>query len=328
MKSLRSPTCVFVGHVDHGKSSILDKIRGTSIVKQEAGGITQKISCSKVSLENIKKLSGVIFNKLKFDITIPGILFIDTPGHASFTSLRKRGGNISDIAVLVVDIREGFKPQTIEAIEILKHYKTPFILALNKIDLLSGWRSNNDKYLIESINFQGEFVRNLLDQRLYEIVGRLHEYGFNSERFDRVQDFTKQVAIVPLSALTGEGIPELVMIISGLAQKYLEEKLKVHKEEQGKGVVLEVNEQKGLGCVLNVILYDGSLNVNDIILVGGLQKVVTSKVRGIFENGKNVKNVDAASFVVIGLYLPDFHSSYKLVPFITMQGYIFSISGL
>ena len=299
MKSLRSPTCVFVGHVDHGKSSILDRIRGTFVVKHEAGGITQKISSSKVSLEHIKKLAGGLLAKLKFDITIPGILFIDTPGHASFTSLRKRGGNIADIAVLVVDIREGFKPQTIEAIEILKHYKTPFIVALNKVDLLSGWRGSTNKTLIESISSQGEFVRNLLDQRLYEVVGKLHGYGFNSERFDRVQDYTKQVAIIPVSALTQEGVPELVMIISGLAQRFLEEKLKVEKEEQGKGVVLEVNEQKGVGCVLNVILYDGSLKVNDVILVGGKEKVVTSKVRGIFEEGKSVKKVEAATSVVV-----------------------------
>jgi len=299
MKSLRSPTCVFVGHVDHGKSSILDRIRGTSVVKGEAGSITQKISCSKVSIEHLKKLTGNLLAKLKFDITLPGILFIDTPGHASFTSLRKRGGNIADIAVLVIDIREGFKPQTIEAIEILKHYKTPFILALNKIDLLSGWRGSINKTLIESINSQGEFVRNILDQKLYEIVGKLYEYGFNAERFDRVQDYTKQIAIVPVSALTQEGIPELIMIISGLSQKFLEEKLKVEKEEQGKGVVLEVNEQKGLGFVLNVILYDGSLNVNDTILVGGMTKIVTSKVRGIFENGKSMKSVDASSSVVV-----------------------------
>ncbi len=299
MKSIRSPTCVFVGHVDHGKSSVLDRIRGTSIVKGEAGGITQKISCNKVSLEEIKKIAGNLLNKLKFDVTIPGILFIDTPGHASFTSLRKRGGNIADIAVLVVDIREGFKPQTIEAIEILKHYKTPFIVALNKIDLLSGWKGNIDKNLLESINSQGEFVKNLLDQKLYEVVGKLYNYGFNAERFDRVQDYTKQVAIVPLSALTQEGIAELLMIISGLAQKYLEEKLKIQKDEQGKGVVLEVNEQKGLGLVLNVILYDGSIKVNDTVLAGGLSKIVTSKIRSINEDNVNVKKADAASFVVL-----------------------------
>src|SRR3989344_1302271 len=299
MKSLRSPTCVFVGHVDHGKSSILDRIRGTSIVKGEAGGITQKISCSKVSIEHLKKLTGNLLNKLKFEITLPGILFIDTPGHASFTSLRKRGGNIADIAVLVIDIREGFKPQTIEAIEILKHYKTPFIVALNKIDLLSGWKGTINKSLIESINSQGEFVKNLLDQRLYEVVGKLYEHGFNAERFDRVQDYTKQVAIVPISALTQEGIAELLMIISGLAQKYLEEKLKVQMDEQGKGVVLEVNEQKGLGLVLNVILYDGSLKINDTVLVGGLSKIITSKIKSISEEGRSVKKADAASFIII-----------------------------
>ncbi len=297
MKSLRSPTCVFVGHVDHGKSSILDRIRGTSVVKGEAGGITQKISSSKISLDKIKQVAGDSIKNI--DLTIPGILFIDTPGHASFTSLRKRGGNIADIAVLVVDIREGFKPQTIEAIEILKHYKTPFIVALNKVDLLSGWRGSVHKSLLESINSQGEFVRNLLDQKLYEVVGKLHEYGFNSERFDRIQDFTKQVGIIPVSALTQEGVSELLMIISGLAQKFLEDKLKVKTEEQGKGVVLEVNEQKGVGCVVNVILYDGSLKVNDTILVGGEDKVISTKVRNIFEEGKAVKKVEAASAVVV-----------------------------
>ena len=297
MKSLRSPTCVFVGHVDHGKSSILDRIRGTSIVKGEAGGITQKISSSKISLDKIKKIAGDSLKSI--NLTLPGILFIDTPGHASFTSLRKRGGNIADIAVLVVDIREGFKPQTIEAIEILKHYKTPFIVALNKVDLLSGWRGSIRKGLLESINSQGEFVRNVLDQKLYEVVGKLHEYGFNSERFDRIQDYTKQVGIIPISALTQEGVPELLMIISGLAQKFLEEKLKVKTEEQGKGVVLEVNEKKGVGCVLNVILYDGSLKVNDTILVGSKDKVITSKVRGLFDKDKNLKKVEAASAVVV-----------------------------
>lgn len=313
MKSIRSPTCVFVGHVDHGKSSILDRIRGTSIVKGEAGGITQKISCSKVSLDNIKRIAGSLISKLNFEITLPGILFIDTPGHASFTSLRKRGGNIADIAVLVVDIREGFKPQTIEAIEILKHYKTPFIVALNKVDLLSGWRGSTNKNLIESINSQGEFVRNLLDQRLYEIVGKLHEYGFNSERFDRVQDYTKQVAIIPVSALTHEGIAELLMIIVGLAQRFLEEKLKIKKDDQGKGVVLEVNEQKGIGCVLNVILYSGSIKVNDTILVGGMSKVVSSKVRGILEDKKFVDKSDAASSIFIhGSNLNDVASGMPL----------------
>jgi len=311
MVSLRSPTCVFVGHVDHGKSSILDRIRGTSIVKGEAGGITQKISSSKISLDKIKQIAGNLLQKI--NLTLPGILFIDTPGHASFTSLRKRGGNIADIAVLVVDIREGFKPQTIEAIEILKHYKTPFIVALNKVDLLSGWRGSINKGLLYSINSQGEFVRNVLDQKLYEVVGKLHEHGFNSERFDRIQDYTKQVGIVPVSALTQEGVPELLMIISGLAQKFLEDKLKVKTEEQGKGVVLEVNEQKGVGCVVNVILYDGSLKVNDTILVGGKDKVITSKVRGIFEKDKNLKKVDAAaSIVVCGPNLKDVVSGMPL----------------
>src|SRR3989338_62420 len=136
----RSPICTVMGHVDHGKSSILDTIRGTSIVKSEAGAITQAIGASIIPLETIKKITGPLLKTLKMEFTIPGLLFIDTPGHAAFTSLRKRGGNLADIAIVVIDINEGIMPQTQEAIEILKSYKTPFIIALNKIDLVNGYK--------------------------------------------------------------------------------------------------------------------------------------------------------------------------------------------
>ena len=138
----RSPIASVLGHVDRGKSSILDYIRETAIVKGEAGAITQAIGASIIPLDIIKKKAGKLLEALKMEFTIPGLLFIDTPGHAAFTSLRKRGGNLADIAILVVDINEGFKPQTIEAIEILKNFKTPFVVAANKVDLLPGWRSD------------------------------------------------------------------------------------------------------------------------------------------------------------------------------------------
>jgi|SRR3989344_801856 len=298
MGNIRSPNCVFVGHVDHGKSSILDRIRGSNIVKSEAGAITQKISCHKVDFSRIKKISGNLLDKMNVNVTLPGILFIDTPGHAAFTSLRKRGGNISDIAVLVVDIREGFKQQTMEAIEILKHYKTPFIVALNKVDLLTGWQKK-DMPLLSSILVQSENVRNVLDQKIYEIVGKLYEYGFASERFDRVKDFTKEVAIIPVSALTSCGIPELLMIITGLAQRFLEANLKIDICEEGKGVVLEVNEKKGSGCVLNTIIYDGCIKCGDVFIVGSSSGAIKSKVRGLFENGKPVRESVAASYLEI-----------------------------
>jgi len=296
--------------VDHGKTSILDNIRGSAITKGEAGGITQAIGASIIPLNTIKKICGTLLETLKMKFTIPGLLFIDTPGHASFTSLRKRGGNLADIAILVIDINEGLKPQTLESIEILKNYKTPFIIAANKIDLTAGWQSN-DKPIVANINEQGKSIQQLLDKKIYELVGKLSELGFDSERFDRVDDFTKRIAIIPTSAKTGEGIPELLMILSALAQKFLENCLECNVEGNAKGTVLEVKEEKGLGKSMDVILYDGSLKRNDTLVIGTLTEPIVTKVKGLFEpmplkemrdkksNFKAVKEVNAATGVKI-----------------------------
>lgn len=278
----RSPICTVVGHVDHGKSSILDKIRGSAIVKAEAGAITQAIGASIIPLDVIKKICGDLLDSLKIEFTIPGLLFIDTPGHAAFTNLRKRGGNLADIAILVIDIREGIMPQTIESIEILKQYKTPFIIAANKIDLLYGWKQNQAA-LIPNINSQEQKTLQEIETKLYEIVGKLAEYGFNAERFDRVDDYTKQIAIVPTSAATGEGIPEFLMVLVGLAQKYLEQCLECDVEGNAKGIIFEVKEEKGIGKSMDVIIYDGTLKVNDTIVIGGINEPIVTKVRGMFE---------------------------------------------
>ena len=300
---IRQPICTVVGHIDHGKTSILDKIRGTAVVKGEAGGITQAISSTNIPLETIKKISGKLLDQLKIKLTIPGILFIDTPGHAAFNNLRKRGGNLADIAILVIDINEGMMEQSFECVKILKEYKTPFIIALNKVDLISGWQSNVKKNLIDNINSQSTRVIGELDKKLYEVLGKLSEEGLNSERFDRVDDYTKQVAIVPCSAKSGEGVAELLMLLVGLGQRFLEKKLEV-KKGAGKGVVLEVKEEKGLGKTMDVILYDGSLKEGDQIVIGGLDKAIVTKVKGLFEPDrgkklKKVKNVSAAIGVKI-----------------------------
>lgn len=280
--AIRSPLCVVLAHVDHGKTSILDRIRGSAVTKGEAGGITQAIGASIIPLSTVKKICGKLLESLKMKFTIPGLLFIDTPGHASFTSLRKRGGNLSDIAILVIDVNAGVKPQTIESIEILKQYKTPFVIAANKIDLISGWQSS-EKPLLANIQSQSQSTQQLTDKKLYELVGKLAELGFDSERFDRVDDFTKSIAIIPTSAITGEGIPELLMVITGLAQKFLENWLKFDVKGKAKGTVLEVKEEKGLGKSMDVILYDGSLKRNDIIVIGTLTEPIVTKVKGLFE---------------------------------------------
>jgi len=279
----RSPICVFEGHVDHGKTSILDRIRGSAVVKGEAGKITQIIGASIVPLEAVRNICGKILENLNLKLTIPGLLLIDTPGHAAFTNLRKRGGALADIAILVVDINEGFKPQTVEAIEILKSDKTPFIVAANKIDLVPGWNYDKEKNLIENINNQAESVKEELEKKIYDIVGRLHEFGFAAERFDRVEDYTKQIAIVPVSGLTGQGIPELLMLVTGLAQRFLESCLKCDVLGPAKGTILEVKEEKGLGKTLDVIIYDGSLKVNDIIVIGGIGEAIVTKIRSLLE---------------------------------------------
>ena len=306
--ALRKVLLTVVGHVDHGKTSLLDKIRNTAVASKEAGGITQSISCSSISLQTIEKICGPLLKNVKFSLTVPGLLFIDTPGHAAFTSLRKRGGSLADIAILVVDINEGFKPQTIESIEILKANKVPFVIAANKIDLMSGWNYDPQKFLIDNINQLDYNLQGLFEKKMYELVAQVNEHTFSAERFDRVSDYTKQIAIVPLSAKTGQGIPELLMVIIGLAQKFLEQKLLLEEKGPAKGTILEVKEEKGLGMTVDTIIYNGQLKVNDTIILGGVDAPIITKVRALLEPAEsstgvkklqNVKEVTAATGVKI-----------------------------
>ena len=292
---IRSLICTFVGHVDHGKTTIQDSIRGTAVAAKEAGLITQCISCTNIPFKVVEKIAHGLVN---FKVRIPGFLFLDTPGHAAFTNLRKRGGNLADIAVLVVDINEGFKPQTIEALEILKQYKTPFVIAANKIDLIPGYRIDNKKGLIEDIKSQPQHIIEILDNKIYELVGKLAEFGFNSERFDRVEDYGKQIAIIPVSAKKKEGLPELMMVLAGLASKFLEKDLEINEKSKGKATVLEVKDEIGLGITLDVIVYDGVLKKGDTIIIGTLGEPIVTKVKALFEptdvRGVKFKSVNDA----------------------------------
>jgi translation initiation factor 5B len=286
MGKCRSPIIAVLGHVDHGKSSILDRIRNSAIIDTEAGGITQAIGASIVPLHIIKNFCDKL--NVKFNFIIPGLLFIDTPGHEAFTSLRKRGGNLADIAILVIDINEGFKPQTLEAFEILRNYKTPFIIALNKIDLTNGFRAREDlkdSSLMDNLNAQNFEVSQEIESKLYNIVGYISEkFGMESERYDRC-DYTKQLAIVPCSAKTGIGIPELLMVLTGMTQRYLENTLVCNLEidSPSKGTILEVKNVEGLGLCMDAIIYDGVMRVNDILIIGGIDKPIVTKVKGLFE---------------------------------------------
>ncbi|MEM2419371.1 MAG: translation initiation factor IF-2 [Candidatus Bathyarchaeia archaeon] len=278
--SIRQPIVCVLGHVDTGKTLLLDKIRKTSVQAREAGGMTQHIGASFFPVETLKQMIGPLLSAFKGEIEIPGLLVIDTPGHEAFTNLRRRGGSVADIAVLVIDVLRGFEAQTYECIEILKARKTPFLVAANKIDRIPGWKSYPDTPFLKSYQLQDKYVQEDLDNRLYEIIGTFSRLGFRADRFDRIKDFTRTVAIVPTSAKTGEGIVELLAVLVGLTQQYLKKRLQT-TEGPAKGTVLEVKEEPGLGLTLNTIIYDGTLRKDDLIVVGGKEKPITTRVRAI-----------------------------------------------
>jgi translation initiation factor 5B len=266
--------------VDTGKTLLLDKIRKTSVQAREAGGITQHIGASFFPVETLKQMVGPLLSAMKGEIEIPGLLVVDTPGHEAFTNLRKRGGSVADIAILVIDVLRGFEAQTYECIDILKARKTPFLVAANKIDRIPGWKSYPDTPFLKAYQLQDKYVQEDLDNRLYEIIGTFSRLGFRADRFDRIKDFTRTVAIVPTSAKTGEGITELLAVLVGLAQQYLKKRLQT-TAGPAKGTVLEVREEPGLGLTLNTIIYDGTLRKDDLIVVGGKEKPILTRVRAI-----------------------------------------------
>ena len=296
-----------LGHVDSGKTSLLDRIRGTGVQGREAGGITQHIGASFLPAETIKKTCGQLYDKLeKSENKVPGLLVIDTPGHEVFTNLRARGGSAADIAILVVDVNRGFQPQTNESLNILQSRKVPFVVALNKCDQLSGWRKSETQFITKAIKEQDQSIQNDLDQKIYDVVGTLSILGYQSEAFYRIKDFKSEIAIVPISARSGVGIPELLAVLIGLTQQYLKKRLD-QKEKEPRGIVLEVNDEVGLGQSANIILIDGSIKKSDYIVVAKRDSVIVTKPKAILlpkpldemrdprDKFKPVEQVDAAA---------------------------------
>ncbi len=281
-KIIRAPIACILGHIDHGKTSLLDYIRGTVVQQREAAGITQHIGASYFPTEDIKEF--LRKSKQEFaekEIKLPGLLIIDTPGHAAFMNLRKRGGAVADIAILVIDVTAGTMPITWESVRILRERKTPFIIAANKIDRISGWKSIKDADFLDTYNKQSTHVQEFLDEKLLLIMGNFLEEGFKGiDRYDKIKDFTKKIAIVPTSAKSGEGISTLLMILMGLVQQYLTKNLKF-SEGSAKGVVLEVKKEKGYGKTIDVLIYDGIIKKGDEFIVGGLEGPIKSKVRAL-----------------------------------------------
>ncbi len=281
-KKIKAPICVILGHIDHGKTSILDAVRGTAVQAREAGGITQQIGASFFPIETIQEICGDLMTKGAIKLKIPGILIVDTPGHAAFLNLRARGTSVADIAIVVVDVHAGFQPQTFESMRLLKQRKIPFLVAANKIDRVAGWKSKEGEQFSSTLKKQTVDTQKALDRHLYEIMGELSKLSYPSDRYDRIRDYTEIVAIVPTSAKTHEGIQDLFLVLSGLAQQFLLKKL-VYSEGLGEGTILEVTEETGMGKTINVIVHKGTFSKTDTIVFGGKDKAHKAKIRALLE---------------------------------------------
>jgi translation initiation factor 5B len=280
LKSLREPIVVVLGHVDHGKTSLLDKMRGTVVAAREAGGITQQIGASLFPLDAVVDTCRALLGEVKVELKIPGILFIDTPGHAAFANMRRRGGSVADLAILVIDVTKGVQEQTIESVRLLKSRKTPFVVALSKIDLIPGWRTVEGAPISKALANQSGAVIDELEKRIYLLAGELSQYGFQADLYTRIKSFAKTLAIVPVSAKSGEGIPDLLMLILGLAQVYLRNRL-AFREDGCEGVVLEIVEEEGMGATVNAVISNGVLRVGDRITLLGKDGPFLARVRAL-----------------------------------------------
>ena len=285
MSERRQPIVAVLGHVDHGKTSLLDHVRSlgeqsrSSVMDREAGGITQHIGATEVPSEVLNELCAPLLGGRTFDS--PGLLFIDTPGHHSFSSLRSRGGSLADIAILMVDIMEGCRPQTKESLRILKQSKTPFVVAANKVDRIHGWDAEDGRSMAISMRGQSKESLGLFDQRYWELVGQFAEEGFNLERYEKIKDFTKEIAMVPISAREGEGIQDLLAVVIGLAERYLSDQL-TDVDGSGEATVLEMKEERGLGKTLDLILHRGSIRKGDEIVLVSDRGGISTHVKGLF----------------------------------------------
>ncbi|MBP51424.1 MAG: translation initiation factor IF-2 [Euryarchaeota archaeon] len=285
MSERRQPIVAVLGHVDHGKTSLLDHIRGlgsdsrASVMDREAGGITQHIGATEVPADILNELCSPLMGGNTFDS--PGLLFIDTPGHHSFSTLRSRGGSLADIAILIVDVMEGCRPQTLESLRVLKAAKTPFVIAANKVDRIYGWDAQPGRAMALSMRNQTQDAMALFEKQYWSLVGQFAEEGLNIERYDRVKDFTKDIAMVPISAREGEGIQDLLAVVIGLAERYLTEQL-TDVEGSGEGTVLEMKEERGLGKTLDVILHRGSIKKGDEIVLVTTEGGLSTRVKGLF----------------------------------------------
>ncbi|KAI5290122.1 hypothetical protein KEM54_002398 [Ascosphaera aggregata] len=277
--NLRSPICCIMGHVDTGKTKLLDKIRQTNVQEGEAGGITQQIGATYFPVDALKQKIAVVNKDDSFEFKVPGLLVIDTPGHESFSNLRSRGSSLCNIAILVVDIMHGLEPQTLESMKMLRDRKTPFIVALNKIDRLYGWKKIDNNGIQDSLAFQNKSVQNEFKDRVEKTKLAFAEQGFNSELYWKNKNMARYVSLVPTSAHTGEGVPDMLKLLTQLTQERMTNKLMYLSEVEC--TVLEVKVIEGLGTTIDVILSNGVLREGDRIILCGVNGPIATNIRAL-----------------------------------------------
>lgn len=278
-EDLRAAVVCVLGHVDTGKTKILDKLRRTHVQDSEAGGITQQIGATNVPIEAIKEQSKIVRNSTEFEYRLPGLLIIDTPGHESFSNLRNRGSSLCDIAILVVDIMHGLEPQTIESINLLKKKKCPFIVALNKIDRLYDWKVMARRDVRDVIKEQEPNTQLEFNQRVKEVILQFAEQGFNAALFYENPDPKTYISLVPTSAITGEGMGNLLFLIIEFCQKMLAKRLMYSEELQA--TVLEVKAIPGLGTTIDAILINGRLREGQTMILAGTDGPIVTQIRSL-----------------------------------------------
>uniref|UniRef100_A0AAX7VHN9 Eukaryotic translation initiation factor 5B n=1 Tax=Astatotilapia calliptera TaxID=8154 RepID=A0AAX7VHN9_ASTCA len=279
LETLRAPVVCVLGHVDTGKTKILDKLRHTHVQDGEAGGITQQIGATNVPKETIEEQTKMAKNFNKESIKIPGMLIIDTPGHESFSNLRNRGSSLCDIAILVVDIMHGLEPQTLESINLLKEKKCPFIVALNKIDRLYDWKKSPETDVVATLKKQKKNTKDEFDERAKAIIVEFAQQGLNAALFYENKDPRTFVSLVPTSAHSGDGMGNLIALLVELTQTMLARRL-AHCDEL-RAQVMEVKALPGMGTTIDVILINGRLREGETIIVPGVEGPIVTQIRGL-----------------------------------------------
>merc|ERR1719410_119931 len=281
---LRAPVVCVLGHVDVGKTKILDKLRKTNVQDGEAGGITQQIGATNVPIAVIQEQCKMVEGFTGSTLKLPGLLIIDTPGHESFSNLRDRGSSLCDIAVLVIDIMHGLEPQTLESLNMLKKKKVPFVVALNKVDRLYEWKSNRHKDIRDVIESQPNNTKMEFFKRKDEVILGLAEQGMNASLFYENPDPADYISLVPTSAHSGDGMGNLMAALVAHSQGYLAQRLSYTEELQC--TILEVKAIGGFGTTIDVCLVNGRLKFGQTIILPGTEGPIVTTVRALLTPSK------------------------------------------